>query len=120
MADSLQQIIDLTIQPRRSSALAQFPLRGTPTSEFFNSSSRRSLAVRGTSPPVSINSRKPGDYVTSEIADEPIVVVRGSDNQIRAFFNACRHHAAAVMIDAQGKLSTDALPLSWLDVFPRR
>ena len=40
---------------------------------------------------------KPGDYVTTEIADEPIVIVRGSDNQIRAFFNACRHHAAAVM-----------------------
>jgi phenylpropionate dioxygenase-like ring-hydroxylating dioxygenase large terminal subunit len=45
---------------------------------------------------------KPGDYVTTEIADEPIVVVRGSDNQIRAFFNACRHHAAAVMTEPQG------------------
>lgn len=45
---------------------------------------------------------KPGDYVTTEIADEPIVVVRGNDNQIRAFFNACRHHAAAVMTEPQG------------------
>ncbi len=45
---------------------------------------------------------KPGDYVTTEIAEEPIVVVRGSDNQIRAFFNACRHHAAAVMTEPQG------------------
>jgi choline monooxygenase len=45
---------------------------------------------------------KPGDYVTFEIADEPIVVVRGSDNRIRAFFNACRHHAAAVMSQPQG------------------
>ena len=45
---------------------------------------------------------KPGDYVTAEIADEPIVVVRGSDDQIRAFFNACRHHAAAVMTEPQG------------------
>jgi len=44
----------------------------------------------------------PGDYVTTEIADEPIVVVRGSDNQIRAFFNACRHHAAAVMTEPCG------------------
>src|ERR1051325_10291040 len=44
----------------------------------------------------------PGDYVTTEIADEPIVVVRGSDNQIRAFFNACRHHAAAVMTEPHG------------------
>ena len=45
---------------------------------------------------------KPGDYVTTEVADEPIVIVRGSDNQIRAFFNACRHHAAAVMNEPQG------------------
>jgi len=45
---------------------------------------------------------KTGDYVTTEIADEPIVVVRGSDNQIRAFFNVCRHHAAAVMTEPQG------------------
>jgi choline monooxygenase len=45
---------------------------------------------------------KPGDYVTTEVADEPIVVVRGSDNQIRGFFNACRHHAAAVMTEPHG------------------
>ncbi|MGQ0763197.1 MAG: aromatic ring-hydroxylating oxygenase subunit alpha [Acidobacteriota bacterium] len=46
--------------------------------------------------------RAPGDYVTSEIADEPVVVVRGSDNQIRAFFNVCSHHAAAVMTEPHG------------------
>jgi choline monooxygenase len=46
--------------------------------------------------------RKPGDYVTTEIADEPIAIVRGSDNQIRAFFNVCRHHAAAVMTESHG------------------
>jgi choline monooxygenase len=44
----------------------------------------------------------PGDYVTTEVADEPVVIVRGSDNQTRAFFNACRHHAAAVMTAACG------------------
>ncbi len=40
-----------------------------------------------------------GDYVTTEIAGEPIVIVRGSDKALRAFFNVCRHHAAAVMTD---------------------
>jgi phenylpropionate dioxygenase-like ring-hydroxylating dioxygenase large terminal subunit len=45
---------------------------------------------------------KPGNYVTTEIAGEPIVVVRGNDNQLRAFFNVCRHHAAAVMNDEAG------------------
>src|SRR5206468_35136 len=43
-----------------------------------------------------------GDYVTNEIAGEPIVIVRGSDDEVRGFFNVCRHHAAAVMTDAEG------------------
>ena len=43
-----------------------------------------------------------GDYVTTEIAGEPIVIVRGSDKALRAFFNVCRHHAAAVMTDPEG------------------
>jgi choline monooxygenase len=38
----------------------------------------------------------PGDYFTAEFADEPILVVRGADWELRAFFNVCRHHAAAV------------------------
>src|SRR6266571_1138312 len=45
---------------------------------------------------------KSGDYVTTEIGDEPIVIVRGNDNQLRGFFNVCRHHAAAVMIEREG------------------
>ena len=46
--------------------------------------------------------QKSGDYVTTDIGDEPVVVVRGGDNQIRAFFNVCRHHAAAVMTEPHG------------------
>ena len=44
----------------------------------------------------------PGQYVTSEIGNEPIVIVRGNDQQIRGFFNVCRHHAAAVMTEPTG------------------
>jgi choline monooxygenase len=46
--------------------------------------------------------RAPGDFVTTEIAGEPIVIVRGSDNVVRGFFNVCRHHAAAVMTEPAG------------------
>lgn len=45
---------------------------------------------------------QPGQYVTTDIAGEPIVVVRGNDGVLRAFFNVCRHHAAAVMTAPQG------------------
>jgi choline monooxygenase len=45
----------------------------------------------------------PGQYVTSDIAGEPVVVVRGNDGVLRGFFNVCRHHAAAVMTEPEGK-----------------
>ena len=47
--------------------------------------------------------RAPGDYVSCELpAGEPILVVRGDDDRLRGLFNVCRHHAAAVVTDAQG------------------
>ena len=47
--------------------------------------------------------RGPGQYVSFEVAGEPVVVVRGNDRVLRGFFNVCRHHAAAVMIKPSGK-----------------
>jgi choline monooxygenase len=46
---------------------------------------------------------EPGSYVTSDIAGEPVVIVRGNDHVLRGFFNVCRHHAAAVMTEPEGK-----------------
>jgi choline monooxygenase len=43
-----------------------------------------------------------GSYVTADVAGEPVVVVRGQDDELRAFFNVCRHHAAAVCTAAEG------------------
>jgi choline monooxygenase len=45
---------------------------------------------------------KPGQYVTATVADEPIVVMRGSDGILRAFYNVCRHHAMTVMNEPCG------------------
>ena len=44
----------------------------------------------------------PGQFFTSDLDGEPIIVVRGLDQQLRAFFNVCRHHAAAVATAACG------------------
>jgi len=54
--------------------------------------------------------REPGQYVTSEIAGEPIVVVRGTDSVLRGFFNVCRHHAAAVMTEPEGRANNLRCP----------
>ena len=42
---------------------------------------------------------KPGQFVTANVAGEPIVVVRGNDGVLRGFYNVCRHHAAAVVME---------------------
>ena len=47
--------------------------------------------------------QRPGQYVACDTAaGEPIVLVRGSDNTLRGFFNVCRHHAAAVATEPEG------------------
>jgi choline monooxygenase len=44
----------------------------------------------------------PGQYITAEVAGEPVLVVRGQEGTLRGFFNVCRHHAAAVMTEPCG------------------
>jgi choline monooxygenase len=46
---------------------------------------------------------RPGQYVALEAAGEPLVLIRGGDNVLRAFFNVCRHHAAAVVTKPSGE-----------------
>jgi choline monooxygenase len=53
---------------------------------------------------------EPGHYVTTEISGEPVVIVRGSDGELRGFFNVCRHHAAAVMTEAEGRAAQMRCP----------
>ena len=49
--------------------------------------------------------RQPGDFVATRLAGEPLMVVRGEDGVLRAFYNVCRHHAAAVVTQACGRAS---------------
>ena len=37
--------------------------------------------------------REPGDFVTVQIVDQSILVIRGKDGQLRAFYNVCQHRA---------------------------
>ena len=37
--------------------------------------------------------REPGSYVTAQIAEHPIAVVRDRDGDLRAFYNVCKHRA---------------------------
>jgi phenylpropionate dioxygenase-like ring-hydroxylating dioxygenase large terminal subunit len=47
----------------------------------------------------------PGDYVNYEIGDESILVVRGEQGGIRAFYNVCPHRGRRLRDDERGNLS---------------
>ncbi len=44
----------------------------------------------------------PGDYFATHIAGEPVVVVRGDDEVLRAFSNTCRHRGTPLLDDGRG------------------
>ncbi|HLW68419.1 MAG TPA: aromatic ring-hydroxylating dioxygenase subunit alpha [Gemmataceae bacterium] len=48
---------------------------------------------------------KPGSYFTTELAGEPLVVIRGQDGILRAFYNVCRHKAAVLLSEPCGQVS---------------
>src|SRR5437899_10630932 len=35
----------------------------------------------------------PGDYFTTELAGEPLLIVSGAQKELRGFYNVCRHRA---------------------------
>ena len=39
---------------------------------------------------------KPGDFLAVEVAGEPVLIARGRDGVLRAFYNVCRHRAGTV------------------------
>jgi choline monooxygenase len=46
--------------------------------------------------------KDPGQFFTMDVNGEPLLVARSDDGQLRAFYNVCRHHAAAVETQSAG------------------
>ena len=45
---------------------------------------------------------KPGSWMRVEIGGESLLIVRGKDEQIRGFYNVCRHRGSRICDDEQG------------------
>ncbi|MFM1651018.1 aromatic ring-hydroxylating oxygenase subunit alpha [Brevibacillus sp. B_LB10_24] len=53
--------------------------------------------------------QRPGDYVTIEVADRPIVITRANDGEVRAFYNVCTHRASK-LVEGEGHKSLFTCP----------
>ncbi|MGD8221589.1 aromatic ring-hydroxylating oxygenase subunit alpha [Pseudomonas thivervalensis] len=53
---------------------------------------------------------KPGQYLTMQIGDYPVLIIRDKSGQVRAFHNACRHRGSKVCEHAQGKVAKLVCP----------
>ncbi len=55
-----------------------------------------------------------GSFVVRELGDESVIVVRGHDEEVRAFYNVCRHRGSKLIEDASGKVAAIQCPYhSW-------
>ena len=46
---------------------------------------------------------EPGDYLTLQVGDFPLVVIRGGDGELRALHNVCRHRGSVICEEAHGR-----------------
>ncbi len=52
---------------------------------------------------------EPGAYLTTSVADQPVVVVRGKDGALRAFYNVCRHRGGPLATAPCGRMKKGVL-----------
>ena len=52
---------------------------------------------------------EPGDYLTLDLADQPIIVLRDRSSNIRAMSNVCRHRMST-LLEGRGKISAVVCP----------
>ncbi len=56
---------------------------------------------------------RPGDFVPATIIDEPIVITRGADDELRGFYNVCRHRAGQVALSKGNRKSLQCRYHGW-------
>ena len=51
-----------------------------------------------------------GDYITVDIGQNPVLIVRDADGSINAFHNSCRHRGSRLCSAAKGKVANLVCP----------
>ena len=101
-----QQLLDLF----RRDAAADLPARllSAPSASLLSAELRH---VHGSHPVFACLAQQlpgSGDYLTVELGDVSVIVVRGSDGSVRAFFNNCSHQNARIAASSRPDLAAIA------------
>lgn len=51
-----------------------------------------------------------GNFITLNIGDNPIVIIRGAEGAVHAFFNVCRHRGSRLCVTEKGKVAKLVCP----------
>lgn len=97
MSDELGNLIDAFDGERPLAAAATIPGRWYFDPDLFEAECQGVFANTWIVAGRTVQVAEPGQFFTSQVAGEPIVVVRGEDGILRAFSNVCRHRAARVV-----------------------
>ncbi len=50
--------------------------------------------------------RAPGDVFVTSVAGQSVIIIRNKQNQLRAFYNVCRHRGTRLLPDGSDKVSS--------------
>ena len=53
---------------------------------------------------------KPGDFMTVQVGQNPVLIVRDRDGEVRAFHNVCRHRGSRICTASKGKVANLTCP----------
>ena len=90
---------------RRPVALAETIVPEAYTSnEFFAVERERVFASGWTAVGPSAQLRDPGELLVADVAGRSLIVVRGLDGELRAFYNTCRHRGTRLLDPGPGRV----------------
>ena len=93
------------VKPRVTAGARTLEARFYNASDVFEQERERIFATEWVCAGRLEQLERAGDYFLTEIAGESIIVTRGKDDRVRAFFNVCRHRGTRMCTEQSGRFA---------------
>lgn len=78
--------------------------------EYFNIEMKEIFAKEWLFVGLTCEIPRKGNYITQQIAGNPVVIVRDQNNEVKAFHNVCRHRGSKICLASKGKAAKLVCP----------